>query len=137
MSNKKKEEKDFIMTKSKIFSDCNLAGFSRWGQGDTPIVDPTIRKAYYDLYSVDEMLEGLMCTVEVNEQGHMVLTLEEYEVQHFNRMKSDHEKWLDAIHEDIIGDYVPNYFIDGTADQLKTNMCHLVGANGKYAFTED
>lgn len=122
------------MTVSKIFSDCNLAGFSRWGQVD---VDPTIRKAYYELYSVDEMLEGLNCAVEVNEQGHMVLTLEEYEVQHFNRMKSDHEKWLDEIYNNIIGDSVPNYLIDGTKDRLKTNMCHLVDANGKYAFTED
>lgn len=91
------------ITKTYI-TDRKWAGFCP-AEDETNVVDPSIKEAWCDMYGpFDRIGEGLMCKIEVDDSGDMVLSFSKRSMEYFDEYGIDAEKWLDGANEYILGD---------------------------------
>lgn len=112
------------ITKTYI-TDRKWAGFCR-AEDELSVVDPSIKEGWCDMYGpFDRIGEGLMCKIEVDGNGDMVLSFSKRAVEYFDEYGIDAEKWLDGAYEYILGDDEFSATSDGDG-----SVC-LVDTNGR------
>lgn len=118
---------------SKVYSGRKWAGFSAEDdENDNPIIDPTITTLYFNMYNVfDRIGEGVICSIQINEDGDMVLSFDKKSVNWIRQFKGNVEEWLNAAYTAILDNDVFSNVCNWSNKPADPKDCVIVDVDGK------